>query len=126
MMDEKDAIALTAMAIGSTKGTVDNSVCDNGNATVNKETFETMMNSIDSRLSTLNKSVTNLNEELSDIDKRVNRLEYKGRCANTVEVTTIIELRRDLQSLMYKVEQMDAALSMSKKYRKRRAKVSKN
>lgn len=126
MMDEKDAIALTAMAIEGAKETVDNGVCDNGNAAVTKETFETKMSSIDSKLSTLNKSVTNLNEELSDINKRVNRLEYKGRCANTVEVTTIIELHKDLQSLMHKVEQMEAALSMSKKYRKRRAKVSKN
>ena len=119
-MDEKDAIALVAGTIESTE------TAKNGKASVDQETFDFMMTVIDSKLSTLNKSVTNLNEELSDIDKRVNRLEYKGRCANTVEVTTIIELRRELQSLMYKVEQMDAALNMSKKYRKRRAKVSKD
>ena len=118
MMNEKDAIALTAMAIEDTE------TAKNGKASVDEETFDAMMATIDSKLSTLNKSITNLNEELSDINKRVNRLEYKGRCANTVEVTTIMELHKELNSLIHKVDQMESALNMSKKYRKRHDKVS--
>lgn len=126
MMDEKDAIALTAMAIGSTKGTVDNSVCDNGNAAVSKETFETMMNSIDSRLSTLNKSVTILNEKMSSMDKRVYHLEYNEHDVKSSLILDILKMRKELDLLIHRVDQMEMALNMSKKYRKRRAKISKD
>jgi septation ring formation regulator EzrA len=111
MMDEKDVIGLMAGTIESTNGAVDNSVCDNGNAAVSKETFETMMNSIDSRLSTLS--------------KRVYNLEYTEQCASSPSLY-MKELRKDLNSLMHKVDQIEAALSMSKKYRKRRAKLSRD
>lgn len=120
MMDEKDAIALTAMAIA------DMETAENGQASINKETFESMLNAIDSRLTTLNKSMTNLNEKLSDIEKRVYNLEYNEHCTKSKLILDLTELHKKFDSLMHKVNQMDAALSMSKKYRKRRAKVSKN
>lgn len=118
MMDEKDAIALMA-------GTIEGmEIAKNGQASVDVETFESMMNAIDSRLSTLNKSVTNLNEKLSDIEKRVYHLEYSEHCTKSTLILDLTEFRKKFDSLMHKVDQMDAALSMSKKYRKRRAKVS--
>ena len=121
MMDEKDAIALMA-------GTIeDMETAKNGYASVDQETFESMMNAIDSRITTLNRSVTNLNanlnEKLSDIEKRVYNLEYSEHCTKSRLILDLTEFRKKLESLMYKVDQMDAALRMSKKYRKRRAKV---
>ena len=116
-MDEKDVITLMAGTIESTE------TAENGKASIDKETFDSMMNAIDSRLSTLTKSVNNLNEKLSGIEKRVYNLEYNEHCTKSRLILDLTEFRKKFDSLMYKVEQMDAALRMSKKYRKRRAKV---
>ena len=121
-MDEKDAIALMA-------GTIeDMETAKNGKASVDEETFESMMNAIDSRITTLNRSVTNLNanlnEKLSSIDKRVYHLEYADHCDRSNSAVSIMELRKELNLLIHKVDQMESALNMSKKYRKRHDKVS--
>ena len=118
MMNEKDAIALTAMAIEDTE------TAKNGKASVDEETFDAMMTAIDSKLSTLNKSITNLNEKFSSIDKRVYHLEYADHCDRSNSAVSIMELRKELNSLIHKVDQMESALNMSKKYRKRHDKVS--
>ena len=100
-MNEKDVITLMASTIESTT---------DGNASINKETPDAMIIAI--------------NDKLYNLDKRVYNLEYAGHCDKSTSVVDMMELRKELNSLKCKVDQIEAALNMSKKYRKRHDKVS--